>query len=690
MKLKQSGSISTRFFAILLILFAIGQGVGSFLFLKSIRSGFMDALHARVERQIKQASGVLGEPAVTLNTSLIESYLNETLNDQDILAMKVMDRDGNTIKEQGAPGKKSGAFVKTEKILFLGEPVGSLRIEYAAKTIDGSMRKSVMLILIYQVAMLAVVAFVLIRLFTAYVKAPVERLNKAISSITAGDLTVEIRADRDDEIGTIANGVKFLVERLAKTVSRLDSISEKVVGTVHELEDVFGRVKGTVEGQNRSTEMVSMALESAGVAQQQILTNTDQLLHLSGDNLSTLLQIQANSEEIAGTTDNLTTNVQSSYSALMELARSAKEISEMAGEVNAFVADASSSIEEVYRSVKSAELLINESSKLTTQATSVISDKGMDAISHTTEGMQRIGKFIDALMASIEGLGERSRDIGKVLEVISDVTDKSRLLSLNAQIIAAQAGEHGKGFAVVAEEMKQLSDKASSSTQEISKIVNVIMKEIAEVVAATRSSVTVVRNGEAVVERTAGVLNEILATSLQTTDLANDIERASMEQNNGLRQVVVATEQIREKIQEVSKATSEQEKSTDFLLKALDPIKDGMELTRRSTTEQANSSRFISGNLDIANQKNQAIASASAEQQQLNIQVQEAIGEVVNMGQATVGEIERLAPHVAAMREDMESLRAEMSGFRINKSLLATDEVMVAMPPEPELEVAAD
>lgn len=664
MKFTFGKSISVRFIAIILLVLTVGQGIGVYLFLTSIRGGFMEALHARMKREVKQYASVLAEPVVNYNTAFIDSFITESLKDQDIQAIRVLDKSGKPIKEHVVQRGNRRLFVLTEPIVIFGDNVGAVKLEYTAKTLDDSMKSSALLIPIYQLGMLLVVALVLIRLFNSFVKSPVKNLNQAIDGITGGDLSTEVPIHRDDEIGTIANGVKFLAERLSGTVSRINSNSDKVTGAVQQLNDTFDRVRHVIDSQNHSTEDVSIAVKNAADSQLGIVSSTEQLLSLSGDNLSALLQMQSNSEEIAETTDNLNKNVQDSYSALAELAQTAKVVAHTTDEVSSFVAAASTSVEEVFRSVKNVEEQISETARLTILTTTIISEKGMVAISDVTNGMQRIGTFIDSLMATIEKLGNRSRDIGNVISVIEEVTARSRLLSLNAQIIAAQAGESGKGFAVVAGEMKDLSDKSALSTKEIDNIIGVIQQEIEQAVSAARESVSVVREGEAVANRTSNVLSEILETSLQATELAKGIERASLEQTDGLKAVVNSTEQIRDKISEVNRATTEQEKGTAFLLNALNPIKEGMGFTKRGTEEQATSTRLIIGNIELANRKISDISTASSNQQLLNQRVLDALEAVINMGGTTVKEVDGLIPVVNVMLKDMEALRSEMEGFR--------------------------
>jgi methyl-accepting chemotaxis protein len=89
---------------------------------------------------------------------------------------------------------------------------------------------------------------------------------------------------------------------------------------------------------------------------------------------------------------------------------------------------------------------------------------------------------LDASSALVRRLEARSREIGQVLIVLNDITEQTNLLALNAAIIAAQAGEHGKGFGVVADEMRNLSERASSSTKETEILAKALDDEVAKAV----------------------------------------------------------------------------------------------------------------------------------------------------------------------------------------------------------------
>jgi methyl-accepting chemotaxis protein len=89
---------------------------------------------------------------------------------------------------------------------------------------------------------------------------------------------------------------------------------------------------------------------------------------------------------------------------------------------------------------------------------------------------------LDASSGLVRRLESRSREIGQVLIVLNDITEQTNLLALNAAIIAAQAGEHGKGFGVVADEMRNLSERASSSTKETEILAKALDDEVAKAV----------------------------------------------------------------------------------------------------------------------------------------------------------------------------------------------------------------
>ena len=110
----------------------------------------------------------------------------------------------------------------------------------------------------------------------------------------------------------------------------------------------------------------------------------------------------------------------------------------------------------------------------------------------------------------ITTLSERAADIGDILSVIDEVAEQTNLLALNAAIIAAQAGEHGKGFAVVADEIKELAERTSSSTREITLVIKGVQEETRRAVDAINQAEHSIAEGEMLSNRSGEALNKIV------------------------------------------------------------------------------------------------------------------------------------------------------------------------------------
>lgn len=117
---------------------------------------------------------------------------------------------------------------------------------------------------------------------------------------------------------------------------------------------------------------------------------------------------------------------------------------------------------------------------------------------------------IAELAQSVHGLGERSREVGSIVELISDIADQTNLLALNAAIEAARAGEHGRGFAVVAEEVRALAEQSAEAAGNIAKLIAAIQAEADRAVAGISASAVQADANARVVSESGDVIKEIL------------------------------------------------------------------------------------------------------------------------------------------------------------------------------------
>jgi twitching motility protein PilJ len=152
------------------------------------------------------------------------------------------------------------------------------------------------------------------------------------------------------------------------------------------------------------------------------------------------------------------------------------------------------------------------------------SDKGRLAVQNSISGMNDIREQIQETSKRIKRLGESSQEIGEIVELISDITEQTNVLALNAAIQAASAGEAGRGFSVVAEEVQRLAERSGEATKQIGAIVKSIQADTQDAVAAMEKSTTGVVEGAKLSDAAGQALSEI---DTVTKNLANLIQKIS-------------------------------------------------------------------------------------------------------------------------------------------------------------------
>ncbi len=151
--------------------------------------------------------------------------------------------------------------------------------------------------------------------------------------------------------------------------------------------------------------------------------------------------------------------------------------------------------------------------------------KGPAAVEDTIKGMNDIREKIQETSKRIKRLGESSQEIGEIVELISDITEQTNVLALNAAIQAASAGEAGRGFSVVAEEGQRLAQRSAEATKQIGAIVKTIQTDTGDAVTAMENATRDVVDGARLSEPAGQELAEIERVSAETAEL---IERISV------------------------------------------------------------------------------------------------------------------------------------------------------------------
>ena len=184
--------------------------------------------------------------------------------------------------------------------------------------------------------------------------------------------------------------------------------------------------------------------------------------------------------------------------------------------------------------------------------------------------MEKISDTVGRSSEAVEILGQRSQQIGEIVNTISSIADQTNLLALNAAIEAARAGEHGRGFAVVADEVRKLAEQSGSATEEIAQIIRDIQASTENAVGVMKAGTEEVRSGSEIVGQAGERFSQILSNISEMERLIRESTQDTNEAAKGSKEVLEAaggvarnTEQMADSIGSISAATEEQSASME-------------------------------------------------------------------------------------------------------------------------------
>lgn len=199
-------------------------------------------------------------------------------------------------------------------------------------------------------------------------------------------------------------------------------------------------------------------------------------------------------------------------------------------------------------------------------------DQGSLFIAETTEKMTSLHATISDLSIVIEQLNDRSQQIGSIVQVITEIANQTRLLSLNAAIESARAGEAGQGFAVVASEVRKLADRSNHSALQVSELISSIQGNITFVVTEMHRSEIEVNIGVESVIKTGEAFNRIHQATKNTVTLIQDASAASQELSAGAQQVAASLQEMKRMSENTANTTESISSYTEEQLASMENI----------------------------------------------------------------------------------------------------------------------
>ena len=230
------------------------------------------------------------------------------------------------------------------------------------------------------------------------------------------------------------------------------------------------------------------------------------------------------------------------------------------------IQQASGSVLQMAQSIDEVSLSAAQSARVAQQSLAA-AEKGAQSVQNQIAGMNDIRTQIQDTSKRIKRLGESSLEIGEIVELISDITEQTNVLALNAAIQAASAGEAGRGFTVVAEEVQRLAERSGEATKQIEAIVKTIQADTQDAVAAMEKSTVGVVEGTKLSDAAGQALDEIRRVSRELAELIGGISTQTQRQSTSVSDVTRGMQDILKITEETTEGTKETNVSIGQLTK---------------------------------------------------------------------------------------------------------------------------
>ena len=301
-------------------------------------------------------------------------------------------------------------------------------------------------------------------------------------------------------------------------------------------------------------------------------------------------EFQASADIVDQSAIQLTETAEQSAEATQSIAQSITEVAGSTQEQMDYVTKTKEEVDAFSEGVDKSLATMNTICRHV-EVTTQMTQEGGKLVQATVEQMHSIADTVEHSSAVIEKLGERSKEIGAIIDTISGIAEQTNLLALNAAIEAARAGEHGRGFSVVAEEVRKLAEESQEAATKISDLIAAIQKETGAAVSAMETGRAEAEKGRANVQSTGegfkaimeriegihsdtqlimgtiqdidesgkkivGYTDNIHGSSQKISSSTETVSAAAEEQSAGMEEIAASSRQLAEQAQKLKDALS--------------------------------------------------------------------------------------------------------------------------------------
>lgn len=579
---------------------------------------------------------------------------------EDAVTTQILTAKSDLTQPSGAHVDHAFALVDAE-----GGFVGALRIGMKSHVV----KRQLYALLSWSVA-IALLCFVLSMALvhasiSRFISRPIRSMEGAAKQIASGSLIAEMRVTGNDELASLGNAINSISANLKEMIASVRNTVARVNQITGGIRDSSRRVLEVSDLQKKEIDETASSITGMYRSIEAVAATAGKLADSSGETSAAILQMRTSIGNVAQNSDTFDETAEGTASSVKELISAVNHIASSLESLSAASSEIASSIDEVSATTNSIEAMATESVGLADAVLENARTRGLKASVACTEGMGVIKDGMEAISGDINALGEKAGDIGRIVSIIDEIADQTKLLALNAAILAAQAGDEGQGFSVVAGEIKQLAGRTSLSTRDIGELIKAVQSEMTSSVRRASEGMKVVDGGLTLVGDVHEALNVIVGSAETSAEKARGIQQATSEEAVLIKEIQTAVASVSEQTEKISGALQEQTRGSAYILKAAEKVRTLSHEVKTATNEQSEGSRRISEtSSDVAAQAGQ-IAEATMTQREKSEHIVESIERVRETTSALSDSSASLDEAIKSLGSEAATLLEEMRKFDI-------------------------
>lgn len=422
-----------------------------------------------------------------------------------------------------------------------------------------------------------------------------------------------------DDIEMSINGERKVIplrevyERLVTVLTEANRMSGLLNNLAREILDQAVKLSQSAEDQSSAVAESTSSISRIDSSIREVVSNVEDLSDLNENVSSATLEMITSIEEVSKNAINLSQAVQEEVSAIEEMAGNIHSVADSTDSLSGAAVQSRKSMEEIERATRSIRDRAEEATQLSEAARDgAVHTKQL--LAKTVSGIHNLAETVESTRQVMRALGIQSRSIGEILNVITSVAADTHLLSLNASIMAAKAGEHGRGFSVVAQEIKTLANRTSESAKEIESLIIETQESVDKAVRSIEEGNARVSEGMRLSEEADHSLAEVLSRAEVAAKNSHDIAADTEAQAAMSEQVFQAVDEVAKRTELIRAAMREQEDSSRYVRERVLRTQGLVSQVVQAMSEQAESSRRISTAMERLTSRIQGIRRATEEQ----------------------------------------------------------------------------